>query len=61
MTVKELIEQLNEIVNEDAEIYISDNSGGSYPMRDIDVYFTEEMTSIRTTLDDPKIEFVEFS
>lgn len=61
MTVKELIKQLNKIANEDAEILIYDNCGGSYLMKQIDVYFTEGMTSIGTTLDDPKVEFVEFS
>ena len=61
MTVKELIEQLNKIANEDAEILIYDNCGGYYLMKQIDVYFTEGMTSIGTTLDDPKVEFVEFS
>ena len=30
-------------------------------MEQMDVYFTEGMTSIGTTLDDPKVEFVEFS
>nr|DAO89300.1 MAG TPA: INTERLEUKIN-13-handed four-helix bundle, CYTOKINE [Caudoviricetes sp.]DAS91453.1 MAG TPA: INTERLEUKIN-13-handed four-helix bundle, CYTOKINE [Caudoviricetes sp.] len=61
MTVKELIEQLSKITNKDAEILIYDNCGGSYLMKQIDVYFTEGMTSIRTTLDDLKAEFVEFS
>lgn len=61
MTVKELIKQLNKIANEDAEILIYDNCGGSYLMKQIDVYFTEGITSIGTTLDDPKIEFIEFS
>lgn len=61
MIVKELIKQLNEIANEDAEIIIYDNCGGSYSMKHMDVYFTEGMTSIGTTLDDPKVEFVEFS
>lgn len=61
MTVKELIEQLSKITNNDAEIIIYDNCGGSYSMKHMDVYFTEGMTSIGTTLDDPKVEFVEFS
>lgn len=61
MTVKELIEQLNKIANKDAEIIIYDNCGGSYLMKHMDVYFTEGITSIGTTLDDPKVEFVEFS
>lgn len=61
MTVKELIEQLNKIANKDAKIIIYDNCGGSYSMKQMDVYFTERMTSIGTTLDDPKVEFVEFS
>lgn len=61
MTVKELIEQLNKVTNKDAEIYVYDNSGGYYPMRDIDVYYTDGNQSIGTTFDDPKIEFVEFS
>ena len=30
-------------------------------MKHMDVYFTEGMTSIGTALDDPKVEFVEFS
>lgn len=61
MTVKELIEQLNKIANKDAEVLIYDNCGGSYSMKHMDVYFIEGMTSIVTTLDDPKVEFVEFS
>lgn len=61
MTVKELIEQLNKITNKDAEIIIYDNCGGSYSMKQMDVYFTDGMTSIVATLDDPKVEFVEFS
>lgn len=61
MTVEELIEQLNKIANKDAEIIIYDNCGGSYFMNHIDVYFTEGMISIGTALDDPKVEFVEFS
>lgn len=61
MTVKELIEQLNKIANKDAEILIYDNCGGSYLMKHIDAYSTEVITSIGTTLDDPKVEFVEFS
>lgn len=61
MTVNELIKQLNEIVNKDAEILIYDNCGGSYSMRQMDVYFTEGMISVGTTLDDPRVEFVEFS
>lgn len=61
MTVNELIEELNKIANKEAEIIIYDNCGGSYSMKHMDVYFTEEMTSIGTTLDDPKVEFVEFS
>lgn len=61
MTVKELIEQLSKIANKDAEVLIYDNCGGSYLMEQIDVYFTEGMTSIGIALDDPKVEFVEFS
>lgn len=61
MTVKELIEQLNKIVNKDAEIIIYDNCGGSYSMKQIDVYFTDGKLSVGTTLDDPRVEFVEFS
>lgn len=61
MTVKELIEQLNKIVNKDAEILIYDNCGGSYPMKYIDVYFTDRNLSIGTTFDDLKVEVVEFS
>lgn len=61
MTVKELIEQLSKIANKDAEIIIYDNCGGSYSMKQMDVYFTEGNRAIGTTLDDPKIEFVEFS
>jgi hypothetical protein len=61
MTVKELIEQLSKVANKNAEIIIYDNCGGSYSMKQIDVYFTEGVTSIGTTLDDPKVEFVEFS
>lgn len=61
MTVEELIEQLSKIANKDADIIIYDNCGGSYSMEQMDVYFTEGMTSIGTTLDDPKVEFVEFS
>lgn len=40
MTVKELIEQLSKITNNDAEIIIYDNCGGSYSMKHMDVYFT---------------------
>ena len=61
MTVKELTEQLNNIANKDAEVFIYDNSGGSYSMEQMDVYFTEGNQSIGTTLDDLKAEFVEFS
>lgn len=61
MTVKELIEQLNNIANKDAEIIIYDNCGGSYSMKQMDVYFTEGNQSVITTLDDPRVEFVEFS
>lgn len=61
MTVKELIEQLNKIANKDAEIIIYDNCGGSYSMEHMDVYFTEGNRSIGTTLDDQRVEFVEFS
>lgn len=61
MTVKELIEQLNKIANKDAEITIYDNCGGSYSMKQMDVYFTNGNQSIGTTLDDQRIEFVEFS
>lgn len=61
MTVKELIEQLGKIANKDVEVLIYDNCGGSYSMKHMDAYFTEGMTSIGTTLDDPKVEFVEFS
>ena len=61
MTVKELIKQLNKIANKDAEIIIYDNCGGSYSMEHIDVYFTERNQSIGTTLDDPSVEFIEFS
>lgn len=61
MTVKELIEQLNKIANKDAEIIIYDNCGGSYSMKQINVYFTEGNQSVVTTLDDPRVEFVEFS
>lgn len=61
MTVKELIEQLNKIANKDAEIIIYDNCGGSYSMKRMDVYFTEGNQSVVTTLDDPMVEFVEFS
>nr|DAT64953.1 MAG TPA: hypothetical protein [Caudoviricetes sp.] len=60
MTVKELIEQLNNIANKDAEVFIYDNSGGSYPMRGIDAYCTEGNQSIGTTFDDPEVEFVDF-
>lgn len=61
MTVKELIEQLNKIANKEAEIIIYDNCGGSYSVNHIDVYFTEGNRSIGTTLDDQRVEFVEFS
>lgn len=61
MTVSELIEQLNKIANKDAEIIIYDNCGGSYSMKQMDVYFTEGNRSVGTTLDDSRIEFVEFS
>nr|DAP84918.1 MAG TPA: hypothetical protein [Caudoviricetes sp.] len=61
MTVKELIEQLNKIANKDAEIIIYDNCGGSYPMEQINTYFTEGNRSVGTTLDDQRVEFVEFS
>lgn len=61
MTVKELIEQLSKIANKDAEIIIYDNCGGSYSMKQMDVYFTEGNQSVVTTLDDPMVEFVEFS
>ena len=61
MTVNELIEELNKIVNEEAEIIIYDNCGGSYSMKQMDVYFTEGNRSIGTTLDDQRVEFVEFS
>lgn len=61
MTVKELIEQLSKIANKDAEVLIYDNCGGSYFMKHMDVYFTNGNQSIGTTLDDPRIEFIEFS
>lgn len=61
MTVNELIEELNKIANKEAEIIIYDNCGGSYSMNHIDIYFTELNRSVGTTLDDPKVEFVEFS
>lgn len=61
MTVKELIEQLGKITNKDAEILIYDNCGGSYSMEHIDVYFIERNQYIGTILDDPKVEFIEFS
>ena len=61
MTIKELIEKLNKIANKDAEVLIYDNCGGSYSMEHIDVYFTERSQYIGTILDDPMVEFVEFS
>ena len=61
MIVKELIKQLNEIANKDAEVFIYDNCGGSYPMKHVDVYFTEGPHSIGTSFEDPIVEFIELS
>lgn len=60
MTVKELIRQLNKIANKDAEIFISDNSGGSYPMQGVEIYIVCGKQCVKTTSDNPDVDLVEF-